>query len=641
MSNKKFIKYKGKLIGINGKFLSTKLEKSILGTYYYPSNINVIISNTFNIDDGSTDFYENLDSDIFEFSNFYSGGINDYALDGKYLYVGGSGTNAIRRFNLDDPEETPITFSTYGGTINSLVIHDGYIYAGGVTTNAIRRWDLNNIESSEEGHDFEFSSYGGTINSLFIYNDYIYEAGSDNEEGVRRWDLNDLTKEEENIGGFVSGQQINKIYIHNDLLYLAHNISTSIRRLDLNDLETPPIVSQPFGASSFGQINNILIKDNYIYVSRRPNFGLAVIGRLPLNDFESSTELSGAFYTGILINDMFIKDDSLYGCGSSYVGKWDLIDFGKNITENSIWFNNNTRFSFEYNNDFYVISDNRINKSIGKLFTGPQKIFSSYENTVNTLVKDNNYIYAGGFANIIRRWDLNNPGNDYEQFGSFYGGTINSLVIHDGYIYAGGATTNAIRKWDLNDINDSHIQFSTYGGLINSLVIHDGYIYAGGGTTNAIRKWSLSDSTTHTQFSPYGGPIRSLVIHDGYIYAGGVTTNAIRRWDLFNPTGETLTFDTYGGTINSLVIHDGYIYAGGQLSYIRRYNLNGTFDKQYNTPDFPSHMYVKNNYIYYTGGTTRQFIRRIDIENSIEENSYYNNALAVGTTIRLPFLLVD
>lgn len=146
MEELKFITYQGRRINFGGGFLSRKLKKAILGDFYF-AFINNEISK-FDSVDLSPDSQDWVDELHTQFGT-YGASIRALVIHDGFIYAGGSTTNAIRRWSINDPTGTPTTFSTYGGQIDALVIHDGFIYAGGATTNAIRRWSLTDPSVSK------------------------------------------------------------------------------------------------------------------------------------------------------------------------------------------------------------------------------------------------------------------------------------------------------------------------------------------------------------------------------------------------------------------------------------------------------------------------------------------------------------
>ena len=135
-----------------------------------------------------------------------------------------------------------------------------------------------------------------------------------------------------------------------------------------------------------------------------------------------------------------------------------------------------------------------------------------------------------------------------------YGGTIQSIVVDGNYIYAGGETTQTIRKYNLNDLTYTNTESPNYEGDIWSIVVDGDYVYAGG-TTQTIKKYNLNDLTyTNIESPSYGATIRSIVVDGDYIYAGGETTQTIRKYNLDDLTYTNIESPNYGGTIQSIVV---------------------------------------------------------------------------------------
>lgn len=460
---------------------------------------------------------------VFTFGGF-SQSSNCLLIHNGYIYAGGqSGSiHVIKRWELSNPTGTPTTYTgNYGGVINSIFIDNGYIYAGGATTQSIRRWDLNdpNVEP------VTFSSYGGNINDIIVHNGYIY-AGGQTTNAIRRWDLNDLDNFEESL----SLGTIFKLDIKDNYIYAFVGTFASAFRVDLNNFTNDINIYSSYPNARCG-----VVHENYLYVG-----GLPQNGKLTRWDIDSyATMQPNTIFgsQGAVIRSIVIDNNYIYVAGGNNVKRWDINNPSNDPIEFSTYGGNVLKIVIH---NGYLYAGGQITNAIRRWnLNNPSNYdleFSTYGGTINDIIIHDNYIYAGGtITNAIRRWNLNDSDN-HEEF-STYGGSINSIDINDTHIYAGGFSTNAIRRWDLTDL-DNHEEFSSYGGQIRKVLIHNGYVYAGGEDSSnsnrhvTIKRWSLTDLTTFEESKNILTWILTFDIIDDYIYVGGF--NILQRIPLNN-----------------------------------------------------------------------------------------------------------
>jgi hypothetical protein len=305
----------------NYNLLSWKLDESGESTNFLSKNV-ILNWGAFKLE-GST----------------YGGSIQKAVVDGDYIYVVGTTTRAVRKYDLATLSLVASSPSQ-GGTVYDLVVTEDYVYAGG-DEGKLYMYDKdtlsivatsNNEESPGQIRSMCFSSYRGNVLSPTIITGSsegrisFYQANStyfvDPNTYIPWFDMSytyqtsaiTTIKSKDQLIFISSGDQIVKltpslsgefdfsfvlyggtIYsfdIDNNNIYVGGSTINAIKKYSIEDL-----LQVGESASYGGVINNILVSDGYVYAGGQTTQTVKIYGSELLSNVGESASYGGTIRT--------------------------------------------------------------------------------------------------------------------------------------------------------------------------------------------------------------------------------------------------------------------------------------------------------------------------------------------------------
>ena len=348
----------------------------------------------------------------------------------------------------------------------------------------------------------------------------------------------------------------------------------------------------------------------------------------------------------------------------------------------------------------------KINKNDGNLQTG---VFTNGFNSgiVYTITIDGDYIYVGGSftqyngpgggtagnANRIAKINKNDGSLQTNAFGTLstngFNNGVNTVTIDGDYIYVAGFFTqytgssvgNPIKIAKINKSSgqlvnfggNDKLKYTGFSGNVITLAEDENFVYVGGNfayfgsfvSSNANRIAKLSKLTLELQ--PFGngfqsGTVNSIKIDGDYIYVGGSFTqyngttggssnnasNLIKidkNGNFIDTEFKGTTLNGFNGAVNSIQVDENFIYVGGNFTQYNgpgggtavriakidkaTRNLVNTFGTGFNSSVNiirieGNDLYVGGQFTQYNGTSSINYVAKLNKNTGILENIFQN-----------------
>lgn len=207
-------------------------------------------------------------------------------------------------------------------------------------------------------------------------------------------------------------------------------------------------------------------------------------------------------------------------------------------------------------------------------------------NTVQALVFDGRYVYAGGsFYNnppstvtFLASWDTAAGTPVWQGVGGGVGGTVYALALSSTDLYVGGSFTTVSTTVPARNIARwANGSWTALGAgppqRVNALAIGAGGVFAGCNETTGpgLNQWG--GSTWSAVGGGLDGAVNALAMLGNDLYVGGVFAlgsgvglNGVAKWDGTSFTGFASGVDQNG--VSALAVQGSDVYLGGAFAYL-------------------------------------------------------------------------
>lgn len=188
---------------------------------------------------------------------------------------------------------------------------------------------------------------------------------------------------------------------------------------------------------------------------------------------------------------------------------------------------------------------------------------------------DGNLLVTGGDDNLVRLWNLNNPGENPLVLSGHDDNVWTLMFSPDSRTLASGSVDNTIRLWDMDNPETAPIVLQGHEGIVFSVAFSpDGKILASGGTDNTVRLWDLNNPIAEPiVLLGHEDYISSVIFNpDGNVLASGSSDLTIRLWQLNDLEAKPDVL--YTNSVNSLAFNpNGDVLASASFNQIRLWDM--------------------------------------------------------------------
>jgi hypothetical protein len=221
----------------------------------------------------------------------YGGSIYAIAVDDSYVYVSGTTTQTVKKFNKTNLSQVAESES-YGGHMRAIAVDDNYVYVGGFTSQTVKKINKTNLSLVAMS-----ASYGGNIYALAQDDNYIYVGGDDTQK-VYKLNKSNLSKvaESANYGGPIYAIAVDDSYVYVG----GRGEPRTVKKLKKSDL------SQVAESADYGgEMRAIAVDDSYVYVSGTTTQTVKKFNKTNLSQVAESANYGGEM-RAIAVDDNYI-----------------------------------------------------------------------------------------------------------------------------------------------------------------------------------------------------------------------------------------------------------------------------------------------------------------------------------------------